>query len=121
VGYIQDIVSVVGEELGSKWMVMKPDIYYLNNAPHGLIAKEKHHGVTYLMCTASDPEVMFTRGMIRDIMRIMKTEHICIPSEHKPSWDRLKKSLKPLGFIFKEHSDILWLYHFNIKEDDLDV
>ena len=113
--YKQEIQTVVGKELVDDWLALKPKVYYKDGEPHGVIGVHtipETPDLLYLFCGAITPDSPFTRAMLRDIIHFINSDSVCLLSEHRPAWVRLKKVLGRYGFIFKEECDILYAYHY---------
>ena len=115
-GYLQDVKHIVGKNLFEHWVKLNAKVYYLNGEPYGLIAEERQHDIVYLYTCTNHADTPFSRGMLKYIRKLSLTEDICLVSGHKPAWGYLREALSRHGCVFKEHSDILWAYHFNIKD-----
>ena len=117
--YKQEIQTVVGKELVDDWLALKPKVYYKDSEPYGVIGIHtilETPDLLYIFCGAINADAPFTRAMLRDIIHFYTHNSVCLLSEHRPAWGLLKKALGRYGFVFKEDNDILYAYHYILKD-----
>ena len=68
---IDDIISIVGEEMAEHWLLLNPKVYMKNGEPFALIATKLVND-TLVIASTSKNEEPFTFGMNRDIWKMVK-------------------------------------------------
>ena len=121
-----DIAKLVGENAEHLWDYLpNKKIYYKDSAPWGIIGTFYDDGVTVIFSMANDN--MFTRGMLRDIMKLYNQLDIALVSDVESKFDYIKGLLDPYDFTYRivdaEHigRKIMYAFHFiGDKQDELE-
>ena len=111
----EDIVSIVGLDEFSNWAVLDPTVYLKDGESYGLIAGAySDNGINYIAATVESAEMPFTVGMLRDIIKVIREENVCIITDDKRYIGSIKKALSRFNMRFVVEGDVL--YSYNDKE-----
>jgi len=106
-----DIQRIVGDEV-YHWLNLQPRVFYRDGLPYGLVgALHSEDGITYVAASTESPEIPFSIGMLKEIMRLNKEENICLITDDKNYIGSMKKTLQRYGFRFVVENDILYSYN----------
>ena len=115
--YEEDILSITGEEAYFYWSELKPKIYYLNGEPYGLIGiGTSIDGVTIVASTTLYPELPFTVGMLRDIIKVYNESSILLITDYEPAQEVIRKVLDKYNFTYEYKDNVMYSTHINTKD-----
>ena len=112
-----DLLLIVGEEHYPEWANLPYKIFYRHNHPYGVVAT----AFNYVAATTTDPELPFTRGMLRYIVGLHKKQDIIVITDHPKYIDKIK------AFLSKHFDNITFsikdgvLYSYINKKERTDV
>ena len=111
---LQDkIVSIVGKDLMPDWICLCPKVYYMGNKPYGLLAKLVKDDIIYIASTTISPSEPFTVGMLRDIIKVYKTDNICLITDDEDYQDKIMDTLSRYEFTFEfNENNVLFSTHY---------
>lgn len=97
---IDNIKAIVKDPmLQLKWYSYKPEVYFKDGLPYGLITTLFNGEYVIIVACTSDEKYTFTRGMLRDIYRISKAyNRVMTVSDAPIHFKAIKKNLKRVGF-----------------------
>jgi len=107
-----DIIDIVGFDEFHSWAIIDPDVYLKDGEAYGLIARASSaNGIDYLASTVRSPELLFTVGMLKDIIKVIKSKNLCIITDDKNYIEPMKKALSRFDMRFVVEDDILYSYN----------
>jgi hypothetical protein len=109
---IESIFSGYPEDIKRSWITDECKVFYRNGEPFGVVSVFKKHDVSVIASSTSDPSVMFTRGMIREIINLHKSGKICLVSCHEQSWDRLEMELSRYNLRFIRNGKVMYMLNY---------
>ncbi len=110
----QEIVSVVGEEAAVAWSQLDEVRLYTSpdNQPYGLLGTLRVADIVRIAACVRNPADSFTNGMIRDVMKLIKTENVVIATDHPDYHDHMRKVLSRYNMKYEVIGDILYSRNF---------
>jgi len=94
----EDIVSIVGLDLLPSWEELEPDVYYKDGEAYGLVGGiSADDGLYYCSACTDTTGMRFTIGMLKHMIRLIKTEDICIITDTPEYFHSMANTLNRYG------------------------
>jgi len=109
-------VHVVGQEHVQAWTQMEELRLYTapNSLPFGLVGTVRRDDVVHIASAVRDPAVPFTRGMLRDIIHLIRTERVVIVTDHPDYHDHIRRALIRYNMRYEVRNDILYSRNYHV-------
>lgn len=105
-----EIYAIVGSKYLQSWIDIKPEIFYKDMLPFGLIGYTVEHDIATIASTTVSPERPFTMSMSKRLRLINREHNILLITDVVEYHNTVRTALEPHGFTFSYEEDIMFSY-----------
>jgi len=111
-----EYITIYDNESLPHWLEIKPKVYYRDGLPYGLVGTVYNDpdDTNYIASCTSKSELPFTKGMIRDIITLIKTQNICLITDDVYYQEQIRSVLSRYNLRFEYINGVM--FSFNIKD-----